>query len=163
MMSYGIKEWAEWVIPEEEALPVIGKAWELGINCESCSLVSDWQTLILSINDTVVKSGTPRTSTGDFDGTVSLFALVMKVTLLNAAMEYPRQSLGTRDIKRFNIPRDRIVIATKVRGSAHPDEPGYSSFGKPPRPGWIDKNRAGLSRKCIMQEVEGSLKRLGTD
>ncbi|KXS17210.1 oxidoreductase [Gonapodya prolifera JEL478] len=88
MMSYGIKEWAgDWVLTEEEALPVIGKALELGINF--------WDT-------------------------------------------------ANGSIKKFNIPRDRIVIATKVRG-----------------PGWIDKNRAGLSRKCILQEVEGSLERLG--
>lgn len=44
------------------------------------------------------------------------------------------------------IPRDEVVIATKVNGRMH----------KGP-------NGAGLSRKAIMAEIDASLKRLGTD
>ncbi|WBO21917.1 aldo/keto reductase [Sphingomonas abietis] len=50
-----------------------------------------------------------------------------------------------RALKDF-IPRDEVVIATKVHGRMH----------KGP-------NGAGLSRKAIMSEIDASLKRLGTD
>jgi len=49
-------------------------------------------------------------------------------------------------IKKHAIPRDRIVIATKVRGK----------MGTGP-------NAEGLSRKHIFAAVEGSLRRMGTD
>lgn len=49
-------------------------------------------------------------------------------------------------IKNLSINRDDLVLATKVRGS----------MGK-------GENDRGLSRKHIIQQVEGSLKRLGTD
>ncbi len=44
------------------------------------------------------------------------------------------------------VPRDEVVIATKVHGRMH-----------------SDVNGEGLSRKAIMREVENSLRRLGTD
>jgi aryl-alcohol dehydrogenase-like predicted oxidoreductase len=49
-------------------------------------------------------------------------------------------------IKKHQIPRDRIIVATKVRGQM---ESG--------------PNDQGLSRKHIFNAVEASLKRLGTD
>ena len=49
-------------------------------------------------------------------------------------------------IKNLGINRDDLVLATKVRGS----------MGK-------SENDRGLSRKHIIQQVEASLKRLGTD
>lgn len=49
-------------------------------------------------------------------------------------------------IKNLGINRDDLVLATKVRGS----------MGK-------GENDLGLSKKHIIQQVEGSLKRLGTD
>jgi aryl-alcohol dehydrogenase-like predicted oxidoreductase len=49
-------------------------------------------------------------------------------------------------IKNLSINRDDLVLATKVRGS----------MGK-------GENDRGLSKKHIIQQVEGSLKRLGTD
>jgi aryl-alcohol dehydrogenase-like predicted oxidoreductase len=32
MMTYGTKQWRPWVMEEEESLPLIRKAWEMGIN-----------------------------------------------------------------------------------------------------------------------------------
>ena len=49
-------------------------------------------------------------------------------------------------IKNLSINRDDLVLATKVRGS----------MGK-------SENDSGLSKKHIIQQVEASLKRLGTD
>lgn len=51
-----------------------------------------------------------------------------------------------RWMRRSDIPRDRVVIATKVRGR----------MGEGP-------NDEGLSRSHILNAVEGSLRRLGTD
>jgi aryl-alcohol dehydrogenase-like predicted oxidoreductase len=50
-----------------------------------------------------------------------------------------------RALKEFTR-RDEVVIATKVHGRMHPGP-----------------NGAGLSRKAIMQEIDNSLRRLGTD
>ena len=50
-----------------------------------------------------------------------------------------------RALKEF-IPRDDVVIATKVHGRMRPGP-----------------NGAGLSRKAIMAEIDASLRRLGTD
>ena len=51
-----------------------------------------------------------------------------------------------RGIKKYNIPRDQVVIATKVRGR----------MGDGP-------NDEGLSRGHIMQAIEASLRRLNTE
>ncbi|NJO92523.1 MAG: aldo/keto reductase, partial [Chloroflexia bacterium] len=51
-----------------------------------------------------------------------------------------------QSIKNLSINRDDLILATKVRGS----------MGK-------SQNDLGLSKKHIIQQVEGSLKRLGTD
>ncbi|KXS18751.1 oxidoreductase [Gonapodya prolifera JEL478] len=113
MMSYGDKRWAEWVIEEEDALPIIKYAWDSGINF--------WDTA------NVYSNGISEIITG-------------------------------HALTKYNIPRDRVVIATKVFSSIYPEDIGYRAFGAA-RPGVVDMNRGGLSRK----EVESSLKRLGTD
>jgi len=56
-------------------------------------------------------------------------------------------------LKDLNIPREQAVIATKVRGAMSEDA----------TEGTGDVNNAGLSRKHIMESVEASLDRLGTD
>ena len=56
-------------------------------------------------------------------------------------------------LKDLNIPREQAVIATKVRGAM--SEAAAERTG--------DVNNAGLSRKHIMESVEASLDRLGTD
>lgn len=39
-MSYGSKEWAKWVLEEEESLPLLEHAYKVGIN--TWDTVSDW-------------------------------------------------------------------------------------------------------------------------
>jgi aryl-alcohol dehydrogenase-like predicted oxidoreductase len=61
-------------------------------------------------------------------------------------------------IKQFNMPRSRIVIASKVffgvsDASLDDASQGYDDF----------VNRAGLSRKHIFDAVDASLKRLDVD
>ncbi|KAI9028426.1 NADP-dependent oxidoreductase domain-containing protein [Hyaloraphidium curvatum] len=69
-------------------------------------------------------------------------------------------------IKKYQLDRDRLVIATKVYNSVFPETPGRRHFGQGFPKALEHTNRGGpggLSRKAIMQEVEHSLKRLGTD
>ncbi|KAI9013502.1 NADP-dependent oxidoreductase domain-containing protein [Hyaloraphidium curvatum] len=67
-------------------------------------------------------------------------------------------------IKKYNIPRERLVLATKVNGRVYDGQPEKRNFEKQTANAPLDDvNRGGLSRKTIMQEVEASLKRLETD
>ncbi|PBK93992.1 Aldo keto reductase [Armillaria gallica] len=65
-------------------------------------------------------------------------------------------------IKTHNIPRERIVVLTKVYGVVG-DAPNVSLFGDPKADSEGYVNRHGLSRKHIFDAVKGSLKRLQLD
>jgi aryl-alcohol dehydrogenase-like predicted oxidoreductase len=56
------------------------------------------------------------------------------------------ESIIGRWIKLANIPRDQLVLATKVRGKMGPGP-----------------NDEGLSRRHILQAIDASLQRLGVD
>ncbi|KAJ3040574.1 hypothetical protein HDV00_010754 [Rhizophlyctis rosea] len=115
-MSYGSKQWQEWVLERDEAFPIIKKAWDAGINF--------WDTA------DVYSNGESEKILGE--------ALV-----------------------KFNIPRDQVVIATKLFSPSIEDKPGLRAFGKPfNKPPFV--NKGGLSRKHVFDAVEASLRRLGT-
>ena len=101
-MTYGSKQWREWVLEEEEARPFYRKALDHGFN---------------------------------FFDTADMYSLgrCEEVT-------------GKILLKDFGVPRDQLVIATKVFN-----------------PMSDAVNDRGLSRKHIMQSIDGSLRRLGTD
>ncbi|CAO3663819.1 unnamed protein product [Rhizopus stolonifer] len=65
-------------------------------------------------------------------------------------------------IKKFNMPRSRIVVATKVFFIANDDHPSKALY-----PDIVENNQyvngLGLSRKHIFDAVDASLKRLGLD
>jgi len=105
MMSYGSKTWRDWVLEEEEAMPFIQKALDLGIN---------------------------------FFDTANTYSLGQSEIITGIGM------------KKFNVPREQVVIATKVFGLYR-----QGTESKP--------NMKGLSRKHIMQAVDESLKRLDMD
>ncbi|KAG7447787.1 Aldo/keto reductase [Guyanagaster necrorhizus] len=65
-------------------------------------------------------------------------------------------------IKTHNIPRENIVVLTKVYGVVG-DSPDVSLFGDPRADSEGYVNRHGLSRKHIFDAVKGSLKRLQVD
>ncbi|KAI8068204.1 NADP-dependent oxidoreductase domain-containing protein [Gongronella butleri] len=66
-------------------------------------------------------------------------------------------------IKKFNIPRDRLVLATKVFMPVF-DDVSLSPFGGAFKPNDIRLvNNGGLSRKYIFDSVHGSLERLQLD
>ncbi|KAE8448473.1 hypothetical protein EG329_009354 [Mollisiaceae sp. DMI_Dod_QoI] len=67
-------------------------------------------------------------------------------------------------IKKFEIPRNRLIILAKVMGTV-PEEAGIFNW---PYEAQLQKsrdyvNQGGLSRRAIFKAVEASLKRLGTD
>ncbi len=99
-MTYGSRQWREWVLPEEESRPFIKRALELGIN---------------------------------FFDTADMYSLGVSEEIVGRA------------IKDF-AARDQAIIATKV----------YNPMGSGP-------NDRGLSRKHIMDAIDASLRRLGTD
>lgn len=99
--SFGSTDWMPWALPEEDALPIYRRAFDLGINF--------------------------------FDNADSYSTGLAEQIFGNV-------------LKTLGIPRDTVVIATKVFGAMGPDV-----------------NQRGLSRKHIRHAVEDSLRRLGTD
>ncbi|RLV94326.1 putative aryl-alcohol dehydrogenase AAD16 [Spathaspora sp. JA1] len=65
-------------------------------------------------------------------------------------------------LKKFNIPRDRVVILSKVFFPSDPTTPGFSLAKASEFPAIDYYNSQGLSRKHIFDGVEGIKKRLGT-
>ncbi|MFC2070333.1 aldo/keto reductase [Chloroflexota bacterium] len=85
-------------------------------------------------------------------------ALDAGINFVDTAPVYPVSALGkSEEIVGKAIKGDRhsYVVATKA---GPPSPPLKAAFGVQPKP-----NETGLSRECIMWQVEGSLKRLQTD
>ena len=99
-MTYGSKQWRDWVLPEEESRPFVQRALALGIN---------------------------------FFDTADAYSLGVSEQILGRALQDFSQ-------------RDQVVIATKLN---YP-------MGEGP-------NQRGLSRVHIMNAIDASLRRLGTD
>ena len=101
MMTYGSKQWRQWVLEEADSVPLIAKAWDLGIN---------------------------------FFDTADMYSLGVSEEILGRA------------IKSLGIPRDKVVIATKL----------FNPMGD-------DPNHKGLGRKHLKHSIDASLRRLQTD
>ncbi len=100
MMTYGSKQWMDWILEEEESRPFVQRALELGIN---------------------------------FFDTADVYSRGVSEEITGRAL---------KDFAR----RDEVILATKV----------YNPMSDAP-------NGRGLSRKHIMDAIDASLKRLGTD
>ena len=101
MMTYGSPKWRNWILDEEQALPIIKRALESGIN---------------------------------FFDTADVYSFGKSEEVLGNA------------IKAFAVKRESVVIATKVCS-----------------PMSEEVNDRGLSRKHIMDSIDGSLRRLKMD
>ncbi|KAI8608171.1 NADP-dependent oxidoreductase domain-containing protein [Chytriomyces sp. MP71] len=113
-MAFGSSKWQKWVLDKDESLPVIKRAYDLGIN---------------------------------FFDTADAYSNGQSELILGEAL------------RRYNIPRDQVVIATKVYFPVSEDI-GVNTLSRgEDDPSLI--NRSGLSRKHIFEAVEASLKRLG--
>jgi len=116
-MTFGNPKWegSPWVLGEEKALPLLKKAYDVGINTfETANTYSNGQS------EAII---------GSF-------------------------------LRRYNIPRSRVVIMTKLYYPTLEDQP--DSRPQPARNDGALVNQMGLSRKHIFEAVEGSLRRLGT-
>jgi len=80
-MSYGSSKWADWVLDEEKALPLLKAAWDAGIQT--------WDTADMYSNVFNRRHSNTANSKG-----VS-------------------EELVGKAIKKFNIPREKLVILTK--------------------------------------------------
>ncbi|EJD45602.1 Aldo/keto reductase [Auricularia subglabra TFB-10046 SS5] len=115
-MSYGSSQWQDWVLDEEQSLPLLKSAYDAGINT--------WDTA------DVYSHGTSEVIVG-------------------------------KAIKKYAIPRKKLVILTKCYGAVADDAP-MQPFLVPSSsdPNWV--NQSGLSRKHIFDAVDASVARLGT-
>ncbi|KAJ5682847.1 hypothetical protein N7462_006012 [Penicillium macrosclerotiorum] len=117
-MTYGNPNWegSPWVLDEAQSLPLLKRAYDLGINT--------------------------------FD-TANTYSNGISEGLLG------------KMIKKYSIPRSKVVIMTKVYYPVLEETPNLRSS-----PALNDGplvNQMGLSRKHVFDAVEGSLRRLNTD
>ncbi|KAK9481593.1 NADP-dependent oxidoreductase domain-containing protein [Lipomyces starkeyi] len=115
-MSFGSSEWQPWILEEDSSLPILKKAFDLGI--------TTWDTA-------------NGYSNGDSERIIA------------------------SAIKKYNIPRDELIIMTKCFFP-------YDKTSKKGLEGDITNNRQfvnqhGLSRAAIFNQVNDSLVRLETD
>ncbi|KZT62342.1 Aldo/keto reductase [Calocera cornea HHB12733] len=117
-MSFGSLKQMDWVIEEEEALPLLKYAWDRG--------VTTWDT----------------------------------ANVYSAGVS---EKIIAKAIKKYNIPRSKLVILTKCFGLV-PDTLDIRANDNPDLKNTRDYvNQSGLSRGAIFNAVEASLKRLETD
>ena len=138
--SYGSSKWQDWVLNEEEALPLLEHAFKVGINT--------W--------DTVRAPYVLRL--------ISPMGLVSNYRLLNQADAYSNgrsEEIIGKALKIYDIPRSDVVILSKVFYANDPiNQSPISELMTKDKQGLV--NRVGLSRKHIFNAVEASCKRLGT-
>ena len=118
-MSFGDKEWQDWVLEEDEALPLLKAAYDRGI--------TTWDTA------NVYSNGVSEEIIG-------------------------------KAIKKYNIPRNKLVILTKCFGHVG-EQPSVRAIvhGQKINQSKDYVNRGGLSRAAIFEQVNASLKRLDLD
>ncbi|RMZ80978.1 hypothetical protein DV738_g2387, partial [Chaetothyriales sp. CBS 135597] len=115
-MSYGSPEWQQWILGEEESLPLLKYAYDAGIRT--------WDTA-------------------------------------NVYSHGQSEVLVGKAIKKYNLPRERLVILTKCYFGVTPDNPSASIASTSVNDGDL-LNQVGLSRKNIIEAVNQSVERLGT-
>jgi len=109
-----------------------------------------WQSWVLGEEESLVVIKKAYDSGINFFDTANVYSAGISERILGNA------------IKKFQFPRSKIVVATKVFGTFIEDDPTQNFFGKDPiEYGLI--NQGGLSRKHIFDAVEASLKRLQLD
>ncbi|KAK8089644.1 Versiconal hemiacetal acetate reductase [Apiospora hydei] len=135
-MTFGSSTWegSPWVLDEEESLQVIKAAYDHGINTWICSvLYSD-----LCLHGRVVCAALQDTAD----------------TYSNGKSEV----IVGKALKKFNIPRSKVVIMTKIFNPVMDDDSRPASVNDGPL-----VNQMGLSRKHIFEAVDRCLERLQTD
>ena len=113
-MTFGSDKWQDWVMNEEESLPIFEHAYKMGLNT--------WDTA-------------------------------------DAYSNGKSEEIVGKALKKYNIPRNRVVLLTKCFFAVNEDSEDAVLMEKNDG---AYVNRMGLSRKHIFDAVEASVKRLGT-
>ena len=136
-MSIGSSKWQPWVIEEEESLPLLKAAYDRGL--------TTWDT-------------------GMTDGAAKYLQQLLTAYKANVYSNGVSEELVGKAIKKYDLPRDKLVILTKCFGYVGED-PGLRTiqYGKelPQLKDYV--NQGGLSRQAIFNAVNASLKRLDMD
>ncbi|KAJ5708163.1 versiconal hemiacetal acetate reductase [Penicillium malachiteum] len=112
---FGSSRWQDWVANEEDALPLLKHAFDVGINT--------WDTAAVYSNGR-------------------------------------SEEIIGKALKLYDIPREKVVILTKVFYAIDPDgQSPIASLMEKRHPGLL--NHVGLSRKHILSAVSESIQRLG--
>lgn len=135
-MGYGSSQWQDWVLDEEDSLPLIEHAYKQGIN--TWDTVSDERGYIVSHS--------------------FIHANFYKADTYSNGLS---EVVVGKALKKYNIPRNRVVILTKCFFGVD-DEGNQPSIAAMARNDGPLVNRAGLSRKHILDAVDASVERLGT-
>lgn len=131
-MGYGSKQWQDWVLDEEDSLPLIEHAYKLGINT--------WDTV-----STVIY----RSTNAKIHDQADVYSHGKSEEVVGKAL------------KKYNIPRNRVVILTKCFFGVD-DEGKFPPISASATNDGPFVNRTGLSRKHIFDAVDASVERLGT-
>ena len=138
-MSFGSSEWegSPWVLDEEESLKVIKAAWDGGINTwvsKKCKPVFSGET------------SSAAHIANSWQDTADTYSNGKSEIILGKAL------------KKFQIPRSKVVIMTKIFNPVMDDNSRPASVNDGPL-----VNQMGLSRKHVFEAVDRCLERLGTD
>lgn len=140
-MSFGSKAWQEWVLEEDEALPLLHYAYSVGINT--------WDTVSFPLPPTPNRQLHHSRIVNAPDTQSDLYSNGLSERLLGKA------------IAAYRIPRESLVLLTKCRfATSRPHEPQLPVFAATQNDGRL-VNRAGLSRKHILDAARASVARLG--
>jgi aryl-alcohol dehydrogenase-like predicted oxidoreductase len=142
-MSYGNDAWSGgWTLKGDEALEHFGEAFKMGIN-----------TYVLQAESRRLGLFKPFTLRSSFS------RVHLRWDTANMYSNGDSEILVGQAIKKFKIPREELVILSKVWGlvakvpDTHP-----SKLADPDNNGYV--NLHGLSRKAIFASVRDSLKRM---
>jgi aryl-alcohol dehydrogenase-like predicted oxidoreductase len=115
-MSYGSPDWQQWILNEEDSLPLLEYAYKIGIRT--------WDT-------------------------ADIYSHGKSEEIIGKA------------IKKFNLPRERLVILSKCYFGVTPEQMDNQIAVSSVNDGDL-LNQVGLSRKHIIDAVDKSVARLGT-
>lgn len=137
-MSYGSDKWQEWVLNEEESLPLLEHAFKQGLNT--------WDTV------STCYCHPPGARICLTHCQADVYSLGRSEEIIGKA------------IQKYNIPRQKLVILSKCYFGV----PEVDPTEKMPNVTAVSANdgdlvnQVGLSRKHIFDAVDASVKRLGT-
>lgn len=135
-MSMGNPKWEDWVMNEEQSLPILEHAYKCGINT--------WDTVgPLDLQWSIFGHSSWHCKQADFYSHGDSERIIGKA------------------LKKYNIPRQNVTLLTKCYFGVSHDRTQLPLAESAINDGPM-VNRVGLSRKHIIDAVDASVDRLGT-